>query len=349
MNTELIKELKLILEKHPNFDTLITLLAIGFININESKIDEMIIDALKIIGEYCEIDRSYIYKIENIQDFILTYEWHKEGIKASKQEFLGKDYEYIKSIIEKFNNKELINFSNSEEIIKIFGSSTKEPIESQEIKSILFIPILMEDNLWGLLGFTSTKKERIWDNEDLSIMKIASEIFSNAIFKKTEAIRIKEIIKCKEEKLKKNADFMKAILNTIPDEMVIIEKDKTISWSNNKNYELKQICSAFHNKKNLEDCIIKPKFLDKCPVDEVFKSKETIEFEIYDGENYWWHIVTPCNTNGKVHSVLEIRRNITERKKLMELDEIKNIVGKMISTRKEISDEINKSIIINNI
>ena len=348
MNTELIKELKLLLEDHPNFDTLITLLAIGFININESRIDDMITDALKIIGKYCEIDRSYIYKIESEQDFILTYEWHEDSVIPPQFEFLGKNYEYINAIIKKFKAKEIINFDNPDEMIKEFGLSATEPIKLQKIESLLFLPIFMEDQLWGLLGFTSVKSKRTWDNEDLSVMKIASEIFSNAIYKKTETLRMESLIKYKEEKLKKNADFMKAILSTIPDEMVIVERDKTISWSNNKSYESKQICSAFHSRKELENCNIKPKFNDKCPIDEVFESKETIEFEIYDGENYWWHIVTPCNTNGKVHSVLEIRRNITERKKLMELDEIRNIVGKMISTRKEIINEVNKSNIINN-
>ncbi len=47
-------------------------------------------------------------------------------------------------------------------------------MESQGIISILIVPITMQDQLWGFVGFDDCHAERVWVDGEISVLQVAA-------------------------------------------------------------------------------------------------------------------------------------------------------------------------------
>lgn len=133
--------------------------------------------------------------------------------------------------------------------------------------------------------------------------------------------------------LKRGTEFLKSILLAIPDDILIIGKDKDIIWSNRENFKNK-------NLSNLEFLFYKMSFNMGCPIDYVFNNATTIQFETEVDNLHYLNIVSPCNYNGHVNTVLELRRNITEIKKIEEFKQLEKLIGEVVKSQENLSKTI---------
>lgn len=87
---------------------------------------------------------------------------------------------------------ELINNGYWAALTKNVAEPTKSILEAQEIKSILLIPIISQDEFFGYIGFDDCYREKEWDKVEIEILKSAANSISLAI----DSMRIRdEIIK----------------------------------------------------------------------------------------------------------------------------------------------------------
>ncbi len=136
-------------------------------------------------------------------------------------------------------------------------------------------------------------------------------------------------------------EFFNSLMKILPDEIVVVNQDKIIVWSNNKDLEGCHLCYTLHDV-NDGLHIIHDDGSIECPIDTVFINGGRKDFESeIDGE-YWWHIVAPCNANGKIHTILEVRRNITSKKKIYEFQELRDLVKEVTIRQDKIREIIIK-------
>ena len=130
--------------------------------------------ALEIMGEAAEADRVYIYR--HMEDdetgelyFTPLYEWTAEGVHSQLEDnILGKlSYSRFASLkfYEAFSNGESLKF-----IVKDLPKSQQEVFIDGNIKSIILVPILIEGAYWGFIGFDECHSDRIWSNDEESIL-----------------------------------------------------------------------------------------------------------------------------------------------------------------------------------
>ncbi len=60
----------------------------------------------------------------------------------------------------------------------------KERFQLEGIQSLLIVPMVYGANLIGFLGFDSVHAEKTWDGDIVALLKIAGEIFTNALERK---------------------------------------------------------------------------------------------------------------------------------------------------------------------
>lgn len=136
--------------------------------------------ALTKIGKAVDVDRVYIF--ENHYD------------EATQQVLMSQRYEWCsEKAIPQIDNKELINLPCGPEftrwfeelshagnivgLIKDFPENERPVLESQNIKSILVVPIFVSGRFWGFIGFDDFYSERIWTESEISVLNaIASSI-----------------------------------------------------------------------------------------------------------------------------------------------------------------------------
>ena len=147
-----------------------------------SKEDEHGFDhALRILGMAADVDRVYIFQHQlNYETdemyFSLLYEWASEGTESQirNPDFQKLSYSRFATLnfYENFVNGKTLRF-----IIKDLPESDKRNFIDKTIKSIILVPIMIDNVYWGFIGFDDMKEDRIWsDNEESILITMASTI-----------------------------------------------------------------------------------------------------------------------------------------------------------------------------
>ena len=71
------------------------------------------------------------------------------------------------------------------------ATAEKEEFEQEEILSLINVPMILSGNVVGFVGLDSVKREKSWNDDSRSLLKIVGEIFANALQRKRteEALR----------------------------------------------------------------------------------------------------------------------------------------------------------------
>ena len=130
--------------------------------------------------------------------------------------------------------------------------------------------------------------------------------------------------------LKRKHEFIISLLNAITDEMCVINRDMKIVWSKDKNLIGKMAEDICNSQKRLKH------------ISSVFDTRVAQKFETEKDGRYYSHIVSLCNANGEVSTVLEMRRDITESKKIEEMKQLEELVNRVIISQEKLAEQLNK-------
>ena len=177
------------------FENLITTLSSRFINLAPEEIDRELYGALKKIGEFAGVDRCYIgITSANGKILDIAYEWAAEGIRQYPQFYhnivANEVYPWSARIVRKLE----VLYIPGVEDLPPEADKDKERLQAQQIKSIVVVPMVYKKMLIGIVGFDSVREKKAWTDDDIALLRIVGEIFSNAIERKwiEEALRESE-------------------------------------------------------------------------------------------------------------------------------------------------------------
>jgi PAS domain S-box-containing protein len=138
-------------------------------------------EALSILGKAADVGRIYVFQHQAIKDtdeiyFSLVYEWVSDGTVAQikNPEFSKISYSRFATLkfYESFSEGKTLKY-----IIKDLPDSYGENFIDKNIKSIILVPIMIDGNYWGFIGFDEMQYDRTWsDNEESILVTMASTI-----------------------------------------------------------------------------------------------------------------------------------------------------------------------------
>jgi len=291
-------------------EELVTTISTHFINLHAGEIDGEIESTLKKIGEFTGDDRCYIYLFSN-NDFIINtvYEWYKNGLEEQVKTLTGHSVKPCVWALEKIGLSEPLTVSSLKNLTEK-ACAEKEIWQGLGIKSILAIPIIVDDSTSGFLGFHSEKKEKNWKKEDIKLLRLVGEIFVNALKRK----KGEEALRESERNFKNLYKEYNSLMETIPDRVLLISSNMKILWANSvvksergdENLFNKTCYKAIY--KNHAPCSM-------CPVVKCFSTGIQEREQILTPDNKYFDIIaTPIkDEEGKIIKVLEVARDITEK------------------------------------
>jgi PAS domain S-box-containing protein len=166
------------------FERLVTDLSNQFITMPYDAIDSMVNNTLLRIGEFVRADRSYIFLFRD--DHLLmdnTHEWCREGIEPQIELLKGIPTDLFPWWMERVHHNEVIHLPRVADMPKV-ASAEKEILESQDIQSLIVIPLTTGSKPFGYIGFDAVSHERDWKPETIAILKLAGGIIANALQRK---------------------------------------------------------------------------------------------------------------------------------------------------------------------
>ena len=150
--------------------------------LSEEGFSDAITDSLRILGEAIKVDRTYIFKNRRdpLTDEWFTsqlYEWASDPRIAEfdNPELQGVPYEpVLNSMFDCLSNGRIYGGP-----VSTLPQSEQKFLEPQNILSLLNVPIFVNNEFWGFIGFDDCQRPREWNNyEKSSLLTMAGSLGS---------------------------------------------------------------------------------------------------------------------------------------------------------------------------
>ena len=150
---------------------------------NPQNIENAVLAAIEKVGQACNKDRIYILEMASSSEteykLKIRSEWIKNGFSLPNQHH---DSEYISFSPSIHSYLSSLSKGNA-----INETTDSLPLEVQSIcqqlgiKSIIFLPILLEKKLWGILSLSSSESETLVPTNEVAILNSFAQSLGGAI------------------------------------------------------------------------------------------------------------------------------------------------------------------------
>ncbi len=211
-----VKKAEIELKQRLAFIEFINQISYEFINTKTNEINYLIDETLAFVAQFTAVERGYIFSLSPDGKFFqLTNEWFGEGVTSRH------------SILDNISIDKFENFTKrlrAGEIIKIKMSELQPTVENQfmmdmlklfGVKSLINLPMLVNNQLLGYIGFGSIKSEVNWSAETIYAFNITGQIIANTLDRKgfEETLRKSKTLLDETQKLAKVGGWELCLLN----------------------------------------------------------------------------------------------------------------------------------------
>ncbi|MDD5591336.1 MAG: PAS domain S-box protein, partial [Dehalococcoidales bacterium] len=212
-----------------NFEKLISRILSQFVGTFD--IDNAINASLEAMGEFIRADRVYVFLVNEDRSTIdNTHEWCGGGIAPQIDDQKKLPVESFPWWAGKLRSGELIHIADVADM-PVDAAGEKQVLESQGVKSFLVLPVYVGGEPVGFIGFDATREPRVWQEEDIGLLRTASEIIGNSLAR----VRL-------EKELRQSEERYRSVFENTGTATVIIEADMIISLANEEFARLSGYC-----------------------------------------------------------------------------------------------------------
>lgn len=177
-----------------SLEGLVTAISTHFINLTSGEVDNGINYALRRIGEFAGVDRSYVFLFsDDGRTMDNTYEWCAEGIDSHIERLKGLPTDAFPWHVS-YIRSGLVHHIPRVADLPPQAAAEKKEWELEGIQSLICVPMLSGGEVIGFVGLDSVRSEKTWDNDTIGLLTIIGEIFSHTLERKRaeEALRESE-------------------------------------------------------------------------------------------------------------------------------------------------------------
>jgi PAS domain S-box-containing protein len=273
--------------------------------IHTTDIDASIIESFGKLGAITQASRVYLFIFDAEEETMCnTHEWCAEGVSAEKDNLQNLPLSIFPWWIKKLYNKEIIDIPDVSKMPPE-AKAEQEILESQDIKSLLVLPVYTKNTLKGFVGFDNVFSGRSWTEIDTKFLGLLADILSNAIARKLNEAELILLTKAVEES---------------PVSTLITDFQGTIIYVNS-SFE-KTTGYKKHEALGKNPSILKSGKHPKSFYAELWNTilagniwKGELQNKSKSGEIYWTReFISPIKQNNKITHFINVAQDITENK-----------------------------------
>ena len=154
--------------------------------------NQALFDAMKCTGNAVDVDRMYIWENHEIDGQLCCtqiFEW-SEGAEPQQGNELTVAIpwsEVAPNWYRHFQNDESVNG-----FVRHQAKEEREHLEAQGILSVLVLPIYINKEFWGFVGFDDCRNERLFFQEEETILRSVGLLFANAWIRNQMMLNLQE-------------------------------------------------------------------------------------------------------------------------------------------------------------
>ncbi|MEF8833793.1 MAG: PAS domain S-box protein, partial [Halofilum sp. (in: g-proteobacteria)] len=134
-------------------------------------LDARITEGLERVGRYCEVDRSYLIRLDSADGTTtLTHEWCAEGIDVMSDRILARPRARIPHLVGCIERGETVHVPRLKNAPRVWDGD-REDLGSQGIQSFMSVPVSVRDGVYGYVGFDAIRREHRWSDEQIRLLR----------------------------------------------------------------------------------------------------------------------------------------------------------------------------------
>jgi len=217
-----------------DFENLITSISTRFINVDPEKIDQAIDQALETIGRFCEVDRSYLFLLSPDRSTVSnTHEWTAPGTPREISSLQNVSADRAPWFMRQLAQGKIV-YVPRVAALPPGAQYGREILAGRGVKSAVFVPMIDTGAPVGFLGLDCVRCEKAWSRDTVALLRIAGEIFENAIRRKTT----EEAMHHGEREIKQTISLLRSTLESTADGILVIDKSGKIVSFNQRFVQL---------------------------------------------------------------------------------------------------------------
>lgn len=190
--TQKHQDLQTALESQIKLDRLITHLTSSLIQATPQAIDQCINQALRAIGEFAQVDNSYVFRYSDDRlTHSMTHEWMADGIPAQIQNAQNIPLEQVPWSTARLQNGEIVYITS----VANLGSEAERDRQTFQrfgIKSTLALPLRLQNQVIGLVGFVTFHQEYFWPEDHIHLLRSFADVLANALQRQRAECQLQE-------------------------------------------------------------------------------------------------------------------------------------------------------------
>ena len=152
-----------------------------FLNTGEADFDSILDQMLARVGAWCGADRAYLMRFTpDLSRFTNTHEWTAEGIRPEIDSLQNISTDAIPRLLDQLRQGETAIVSCVDQLSEQW-SMEKQLFMSQDIRSLLVLPIQHGEHLIGLIGFDAVRQERAWRDQEVDVLRVLANLVGAAL------------------------------------------------------------------------------------------------------------------------------------------------------------------------
>ncbi|WP_211531378.1 GAF domain-containing protein [Methanocalculus chunghsingensis] len=161
------------------FEKVIGRISSSFVHCNDA--DPAADQALAEFGAFCHASRACIIVLRESEQFMDNIsEWCADDLSPVINPLQGIPADACPWLMEKMRNNEIIHITETSRMPPE-AIAEKKLLLSQGIQAMIVLPLLIKGGFIGYIGLEYAATPRKWSDEDLELLRIASELFASAI------------------------------------------------------------------------------------------------------------------------------------------------------------------------
>ncbi|TVQ54338.1 MAG: PAS domain S-box protein [Phycisphaerales bacterium] len=180
------------LTRRVQFERLMIRISNHFIDLPAAELDQGIDEALGMVGQFVNVDRSYVFHYDDSTDTLSnTHEWCRDGISAERDSIQNAPAADFAWSVSQFRRGEAVIVNDVQSLPEEAVGESRAAAE-QSIRSLLAIPLQLAGRFLGFCGFDMVREAREWSEEIIQDAAALADVFVHALERRQNQLEQQE-------------------------------------------------------------------------------------------------------------------------------------------------------------